>query len=265
MSSIKTDTPLGLPNSYLFTFNSSKSSTNGKIIILQAIAAATAGLMGTPLMNISNKCSLPGITLNDVLAMTRSKPWLGATWASSRQFVSSIRGTVAVTLLTKASKDNEGIITTTNFIKAVFAGGLAESVLAGLLIEVPETRVQSGLSRYSFAAMKSFPFLLSRNILTAISPCYFIMQNINNNHQMNDKKTRSEWTNAIGRTLALSITIAVIASPLQGVVARTMQEQDLWPAIQNTRKDFLWVNRHLTFARVATRAMYTGKSQQLAT
>ena len=54
------------------------------------------------------------------------------------------------------------------------------------------------------------------------------------------------------------IGVAAAAAPFQGVVARVMQEQSIAQSIQNTRNDFRWENRKMTFLRVATRACFTG-------
>merc|ERR1711871_187917 len=97
--------------------------------------------------------------------------------------------------------------------------------------------VQSGLSRFSLGAVKCFPFLLGRNIGTTIAPLYVVQQ------EMNRKGTGAatagddlgsdsdgelqKWSSALGRTLAMSTIVAVMASPLQGVAARVIQEQTL--------------------------------------
>jgi len=256
---------------------------SGQMLLLQATSASVAGFIGTPLMNISNKCTLPGIKLSAVLRQTSTQPFLGGLWVSARQFVSSIRGTVAVAVLnssaTSDSKSN-GLITAGTFWAAVVMGGTAESLLAGVLIEIPETRIQSGLSRFSSRAIKSFPFILIRNCMTAISPTFVIMQTMNLKRQQQldrgggggggwesglykqpqqpEKATAAEVQQAILRTLAMSTSVAVLASPVQGISTRLIQEQSLTSAVSNTKADFRWENKGTTAARVLSRALYTG-------
>jgi hypothetical protein len=200
-------------------------------------------------------------------------------WSGTRQFISSIRGTVAVTVLTSsAASQPNGLITAGTFLTAVVAGGTAETFLAGVLVEIPETRVQSGLSHFSFSAIRSFPFILFRNCMTAISPTFIIMQTMNlkrqqqldratweengasnlEKQQIPLKATAAEWRQAILRTLALSTSVAVLASPIQGISTRLIQEQTLKSAITNTKADFRWENKSTTIARVFARALYTG-------
>lgn len=261
------------------TPSSDSSASAWKMLLLQASAASFAGLACAPLMNISNKCTLPGIELSAVLKQTAAQPFLGALWSGARQFISSIRGTVAVTVLTSsAASQPNGIITAGTFLTAVLAGGTAETFLAGVLVEIPETRVQSGLSRFSFNAVRSFPFILFRNCMTAISPTFIIMQTMNLKRQQQldraaweekgasglDKQqtplkaTPAEWRQAILRTLAMSTSVAVLMSPIQGISSRLIQEQSLKSAISNTRADFRWENKSTTIARVFSRALYTG-------
>lgn len=193
-----------------------------------------------------------------------------------RQFISSIRGTVGIAVLSSSAANNNGRVDMGQYFGAVLAGGLAETMLAGVLIEIPETRVQSGFSRFSVQAVKSFPFVLLRNFMTTVSPTYIIMRRINaeaesaaswdrlgdggEKHLKNIplQNTPREWGVAIGSTLAMSTTVAILAAPIQGVAARVMQEQSISDAIKNTKGDFLWVNRKMTVARVVTRALYTG-------
>jgi hypothetical protein len=273
------------------------ASSSWEMLLLQASAASVAGFIGTPLMNISNKCTLPGIKLHTVLHQTSKQPFLGGVWSSFRQFITSIRGTVAVAVLnssaTNNDNENNGIITAGNFCAAVCLAATAESLLAGVLVEIPETRIQSGLSRYSFSAIKSFPFILIRNCLTAISPTFIIMHTMNAKRQQEldrnsnnggtweaknrnennlykiskyqpeekekkEKATSSEWQQAIFRTLGLSTSIAILVSPIQGISSRIIQEQSLTSAISNTRADFRWENKSTTIARVLSRALYTG-------
>ncbi len=234
----------------------SKAIVNYKMMALQAVAASTAGLCGTPLMNISNKTTLPGITLHQVLSRARSDPFLGAPWSMVRQFVSSIRGTVGIAVLSRsADRAQDGLVTWGSYWTAVFAGSLAETLLAGVFIEIPETRVQSGFPRFSRHAVKSFPFVLCRNLMTCLSPTYFVMLRIND---PNPENTETEWLATIGRTFCLSTIVAIACAPIQGVSTRVIQEQTVLDAVKNTRGDFLWANRHLTFARVFSRALYTG-------
>lgn len=180
-----------------------------------------------------------------------------------RQFVSSIRGTVPVTLLGAAAKKNGGTVTRTDQVLAVVAGGTAETTIAGLLIEIPETRIQSGLSRFSMAAWKCFPFLLARNIGTTIGPTLVISENINKASEIANSGApkRSEtqvWTSALANTIFMSGVVAVVLSPFQGVAARVIQEQTISHAYQNMKTEFRWENRYMTLLRVATRAAYTG-------
>jgi hypothetical protein len=225
-----------------------------KMLGLQAVAASTAGLIGTPLMNISNKSTLPGITLNQVLTKARAEPFLGAPWSMVRQFVSSIRGTVGIAVLSRSADSHENrLVSWGSYWTAVFAGSLAETLLAGVFIEIPETRVQSGFPRYSRHAVKCFPFVLCRNFMTALSPTYFVMLRIN---EPDDKEP--EWLTTIGRTFCLSTIVAIACAPIQGVSTRVIQEQTVVDAIKNTRGDFRWASRKVTFARVFSRALYTG-------
>ena len=49
----------------------SLDNINYKMMGFQAVAASTAGLVGTPLMNVSNKTTLPGVNLMEVIKLAR--------------------------------------------------------------------------------------------------------------------------------------------------------------------------------------------------
>ena len=167
-------------------------------------------------------------------------------------------------MLSASARDNGGYVTPFNYVAAVIAGGTVESLIAGVFFEIPETRVQSGLSRFSITAVKCFPFILARNIGTTIAPAYIITRKINDESAATLDTTSSKisevevWAKAISKTLTMSTIVAILASPLQGVAARVMQEQTIQDAWTNTKADFKWENKSITFLRVFTRAVYTG-------
>ena len=180
-----------------------------------------------------------------------------------RQFVSSVRGTVPVTLLTAAAQRNGGTVTRMDQLGAIVAGGMAETTIAGLLIEIPETRIQSGLRRFSMQALKCFPFLLCRNIGTTIGPTLVISESINktSKSKLGDVPRRTEgevWRGALCNTVLMSGVVAVVLAPFQGVAARVIQEQTIAQAWANMKTEFRWENRHMTSLRVISRAAYTG-------
>ena len=174
-----------------------------------------------------------------------------------------MRGTVSVAMLSTSAQKNGGHVTPLDYIAAVIAGGTVESIVAGIFIEIPETRIQSGLSRFSIRAINCFPFILARNIGTTIAPAYIITHKINDQNAdvHNNSRNTSEmqaWSQAIAKTLTMSTAVAIIASPLQGVAARVIQEQSVKEAWVNTKDDFMWENKSTTLLRVLTRALYTG-------
>jgi len=237
-------------------------------LTLQSSAAAVAGYLSSPFMQISNKCSLPGLKPRQILEMTAMKPLLGARWVAIRQSFSSIRGSTSIFVYRHYASDPKvKQLNLFQYLAGVCAGAGAETVMAGLPFEIPETRVQSGLSNYSLHCLKVIPFMFVRNVLTTVAPCYVVFEELNKElhnerspgSNLADKantKMHEEvpWHMLLFKTLYTSFVMASIASPVQGVVGRILQEQNPMEAIKNTMADFTWENRARTGLRVVSRA-----------
>ena len=249
------------------TSDEGPKALNMSMLGLQAGSAFVAGFVASPLLNVSNKTTLPDITINEVLTKARKQPFLGAGWVSFRSCISSVRGAVLISVLSSAVHEKQHI-DAADYCKSIFLGGLAETILAGVAFEIPETRIQSGFSRFSMKALNCFPFLLARNVLTTVSPAYVIMQQMNSKAEENervvspqkqdiDKDEKSSekqkkqklialgtsaqqeqgseisvYAGMLARTMAMSTGVAIAAAPFQGVVARVMQEQTITQAVQ---------------------------------
>jgi hypothetical protein len=237
---------------------------------LQACAGFTGGFVAAPLFQISNKSSLPGITPKEVIRLTAEKPFRGALWAATRQSLSSIRGTVSI-LMMRDTMQKKNEITIQDFWKACLAASAAETIIAGVPFEIPETRVQSGFSKFSWHCAKAVPFIYFRNVVTTIAPAYFIREEmLRGGQDGGSSKEEKGWGAAIAATAGMSCSLAILVSPMQGIVGRILQEESVSVSIKNSIRDFDLrdpLRRRLTFLRVGTRSMAvttTGLSITLA-
>lgn len=196
------------------------------------------------------------------------KPLLGARWVAIRQSFSSIRGSTSIFVYRHYASDaSVKQLNLFQYMSGVCAGAGAETVMAGLPFEIPETRVHSGLSNYSLHCLKVIPFMFLRNVLTTVAPCYVVFEELNK--ELHNERTvgllnignvntgmheQVPWYMLLVKTLYTSFTMASLASPVQGVVGRILQEQNPMDAIKNTMTDFTWKNRHRTGLRVVSRA-----------
>ena len=240
---------------------------------IQAVAGFTGGFIASPLMQISNKACLPNVTPLEVLKLTRKTPFMGSTWAATRQSLSSVRGTTSI-LYMRECLEASNRISWWDYSAAILVASAAETLIAGIPFEVPETRLQSGFSRYSWHCVKAIPFMYMRNAVTCVAPAYFCREEMlrahdckgvggakltasNNDYKIAKTETQGSWYSAIGKTGLMSFCMAVIGSPIQGVVSRILQEENVAKACRNALRDFNFKDpkkRALTALRVATRA-----------
>ena len=240
-----------------------------RTVLAQAIAGFIGGFSAAPVFQISNKSSLPGITPLEVLQRTREVPFKGSLWAATRQVFSSVRGSTSIMVM-RNEYQQKGTITMWDMWKAVIIASGVETIVAGVTFEIPETRVQSGFSNYSWHCAKVLPFMYARNVVTCIAPVYFIRDEMlkkgdgRMNHykeQQNAEKGIGTWGGALVRTGTMAFAIASMSSPIQGIVARILQEQSVISATRGALLDFDFRDpqkRTLTLMRVSSRAAANG-------
>lgn len=238
-----------------------------KNVLAQALAGFIGGYVAAPVFQVSNKSSLPGITPLEVLQRTREVPFKGALWAATRQVFSSVRGTTSIMVM-RGEYERKGDVTLWDLGKAVVIAAGVETVIAGVPFEIPETRVQSGFSTFSWHSIKVLPFMYVRNVITCIAPAYFIRQEMLKGKSTTTKFSEGEeekgiktWGGALVRTGAMSFAIASLGSPIQGIAARILQEESVAAATRGAFRDFDLKDpkkRVLTFMRVGSRAAANG-------
>ena len=158
----------------------------------------------------------------------------------------------------------KGDITMWDMWKSIILASGAETIIAGVTFEIPETRVQSGFSNYSWHCIKVLPFMYARNLVTCIAPVYFIRDEMlkkadiaRSSQQQSTEKGIRGWGGALTRTGAMAFAIASMSGPIQGVVARILQEESVGSACRNALKDFHFRDpqkRTLTLMRIGSRA-----------
>lgn len=254
---------------------------------IQGLAGYVGGFAASPLMQISNKSCLPKVSVREVLRMTSNSPFVGATWAATRQSLSSVRGTTSIMYMRNCMEKTQQI-SLLDYLRAILVASAAETFIAGIPFEVPETRVQSGFSRYSWHCIKAVPFMYVRNVITCVAPAYFCREEMLLEHQskvksgwgsegdcaagsekvgdeskgvrsgrLSAKRGRGSWASAIGYTGLMSFCMAVLGSPVQGIVGRILQEEGVTSACRNALRDFNLNDpqkRTVTALRVASRA-----------
>jgi hypothetical protein len=237
-------------------------------VLAQALAGFVGGYVAAPVFQVSNKSSLPGITPLEVLQRTREVPFKGALWAATRQVFSSVRGTTSIMVM-KTEYDRKGDVNMADLMKAVVLAAGAETFLAGVPFEIPETRVQSGFSVFSWHSIKVLPFMYLRNVVTCIAPAYFIRQGMLKENSGGFKSANKgetqrgvkSWGGTLLQTGAMSFAIASLGSPIQGIVARILQEESVSSATRGAFRDFDFKDprkRSLTLMRVGSRAAANG-------